>query len=373
MKIYQYINMLSLLSQNNILYVKDALTNSPNFLNVKHDTELNLYIAKHCHASDKTQQVVRECDGIILNPSANIVCYSGEYSEIYSYYDCQNDNNVVCDAISNLANYEVMEFLDGTCIRMYYHNNTWKVATKGHTDAGKAKWNSNKSFLELFNEVLVNYPNFNQENLNRNYTYVFILQHVENRIVCPIQSNNIYLLEVYENSTMKRQTCENVKVNIPKVLNITHKNDLMTFLELNDETSKGLYLRHNTSGHRMFIMNKLYEERQRLKGNTLDMNKHYLELRSGNKHYNFIQQFPEYTDMANEIEKNISDNVRHIHTLYMAKHIRKENVQINVNERKYLYPIHGFHLRTHQKITPEVTFNLMFCINPQFGLENLTQ
>jgi hypothetical protein len=58
--------------------------------------------------------------------------------------------------------------------------------------------------------------------------------------------------------------------------------------------------------------------------------------------------------------------------LYMSKHVRKEPVQLNVTEKKYLFPIHGYYLRTRQKMTPNVVANLMFCINGYFGLEDFT-
>lgn len=361
--------MLSLLSQN-ILHVQDALKQSPNFLNVKHDTTLNLYIAKHCHRSDTTQPLVRQCDGTVFNSDGKVVCYSGEYSEMYSYHELQNtENQEIGNALSNLSSFEVLEFLDGTCIRMYYHDGEWRVATKGHTDASKAKWSSEKSFLTLFEEALQNYPEFSRENLNKERTYVFLLQHVENKIVCPVESNRVYLLEVYENSTLNRVVESVTGVEEPKVLTVANSNELTVFLELNDETSKGVYLRNKENSQRLFILNKLYDERQKLKGNTLDMNKRYLELRSANRHYTFTQQFPEYGNIVEELEQNIQNNVKHIHQLYMSKHVRKETVQINQSEKKYLFPIHGYYLRTHQKMTPNVVMNLMFVIDTNFGLE----
>lgn len=362
--------MLSLLSQNNILLAKDVLSNSPNFLNVKHDTELNLYISKHCHKSDTTQQVVREGDGTILDSEGNIVCYSGESCETHSYYELQNqENQEVQEILDNLDNYEVLEFLDGTCIRVYFYNNEWRVATKGHTDANRAKWSSEKSFATLFEEALENHSEFSYDNLDRKYTYVFLLQHTENKIVCPVEENRVYLLEAYDNSTLQRVDVSVQGVDSPKVLEVKSRADVSVFLELNDETIKGVYIRNRFTGRRMFVLNKLYEERQRLKGNTLDMHKRYLELRCGNRHHTFATQFPEYVDIVSGLEENIKNNVRHIHQLYMAKHVRKENVNVSATERKYLFPIHGYYLRTSERITPNVVRNLMFCIDVYFGLE----
>lgn len=364
--------MLSLLASNNFDSVKEILTTAPHFLNVKSDPSQNLSLLKHCHKSDTSNQIVRESDGTILNYN-KVVCYSGEFCETYSYFDFQNkENTVFQDILRNLSNYEVQEFLDGTLIRYFYHNNRWQVSTKGHTDASKAKWSSEKSFLQLFQEVLVNYPEFSTDVMDKNHTYVFLLQHMDNKIICPITENKIYLLEVYNNSTLLRNEslCSPVKVDSPKHIEVTPES-LYIFLDLHDETSKGVYLRHKETGHRFFILNKLYEERQRLKGNTLNINKQYLDLRSSNRHMNFVKEFPEYTTQVAELERNIHDNVRYIHNLYMTKHIKRENITMSPSDYKYVYSIHGHYIRTREIITPQVVCNLLFLIDPYFGLVHL--
>lgn len=353
--------MLSLLNQTNILVAKNILAESPYFLNVKHDSDSNLYLTKVCHKSDLTQSVVRQGDGTIFDAYGKVVCYSGEYGENYNYSDLSNPNIKEIEAtLEQLADYEVLEYSDGTCIRVFFHNNKWCVATKGHTDAGKAKWSSDKSFLTLFQETLP----LKYEELNRKYTYVYLLQHVENKIVCPVTENKALLLEVYDNTTLTR-----VSAGASVALNITNRKDLTIFLELAEETNKGVYCSHRNSGHRMFVVSKLYEERQRLKGNTLDMRKHYCELRHCNNHTTFLTQFPEYAELVAEVEKTITLNVRHMHSLYMAKHVRKENTELTPNERKYMFVLHGYYLRTRIKMTYKVVENLLFCLNMYFGTE----
>lgn len=354
--------MLSLLANNNILNTKETLSSSPNFLNIKHDKENNLYITKLCHKSDTTQPLVKQCDGLVLNDTNNIVCYSGDYCEQVTVDTLQNKDSF---------DYDMYELLEGTCIRMYYHNNEWKTGTKGHTDASKSKWSSDKNFQELFNEALVNYPDFSTDTFDKNQTYVFLLQHIDNKIVCPCTENKIYLIDVYDNNTLTRVECVLSFVDSPKKLEFT-LDQLKTFLTLGEETIKGVNLYSKTSNTRQCVLTELYENRQKLKGNTLNMEKQYLILRCGNTHYNFNKQFPEYTDMVQTLEANIRQNVNYIHGLYMKKHVKRQEVVLSPEEHKYIFAIHGFYLRTRNIITKPLVETLMFVINNQFGATDLT-
>jgi len=269
--------------------------------------------------------------------------------------------------------YDVLEYLDGTCIRVYFHNNEWRVATKGHTDANRTKWSSEKSFGTLFQEVLQGYSGFSYDLLQRENTYVFLLQHSDNKIVCPVLENKIVLSEVYDNQTLVRVEPSPELVacfgGLRKIA-ISNTRELQVFLEVAEISQKGVYFRHKTNNSRFYVVCKKYHEREQLKGNTLDMKKQYCELRHANNHHQFTTQFPEYAPMVSELEQQIQNYVRHIHNLYMSKHVRKETVECNPIEKKFLYTIHGFYLRTRQKMTTKLVENLLFCVNPQFALDN---
>ena len=54
------------------------------------------------------------------------------------------------------ANYNDLVFencIEGTLLRVYYYNGSFRVATKKCIDANKSKWGSEKSFAELLNEI----------------------------------------------------------------------------------------------------------------------------------------------------------------------------------------------------------------------------
>jgi hypothetical protein len=269
--------------------------------------------------------------------------------------------------------------IDGTMIRLYYSGNEWCVGTKGHTDASKAKWSSEKSFRQMWDECCASYPEFSTEDLSINHTHVFLIQHVDNKIVCPVTQNNIYLTDVYDNRTLSSEDLTDpaystIKVDRPKKLSFDTPKELSTFMELNDSTVKGVFLYNKKTGARTFVLTNKYEEMQKLKGNTLDTGKHYLDLRSGNNHYSYTKHFPEFLPLVLHIENTIASNIRFMHNLYMEKHIRKNPDIVLTHEHKtYMFPLHGFYMRTGQVMNKTLVENLMFVVNRYFGLTDLSE
>ena len=92
----------------------------------------------------------------------------------------------------------IEEFVEGTMLHCFY-TDQWRIATRFCLDANSKFYrDKKKNFRELFLETMA-IKNFNFDLLNKQYSYIFILQHPENRIVTPFDNANIVLLEIYEN------------------------------------------------------------------------------------------------------------------------------------------------------------------------------
>lgn len=84
----------------------------------------------------------------------------------------------------------VEELIDGTQVNLWWYNG-WKLSTNNKIDAFNSKWGSEKSFGELFEEIV----EINKLELNQHYCYSFIIQHIENRIVSPVFENKVWHIE----------------------------------------------------------------------------------------------------------------------------------------------------------------------------------
>lgn len=101
--------------------------------------------------------------------------------------------------LGNISKYNVYMMKEGTCIRVFYHNNKWHVTTTRKLSAFKSKWGSNESFGELFEKMILEKSGLKLEefldSLNKNLKYSFGTSKFT-RIVCPKHSDmlNYFML-----------------------------------------------------------------------------------------------------------------------------------------------------------------------------------
>jgi hypothetical protein len=109
--------------------------------------------------------------------------------------------------------YKFYNLIEGTYIRMYYHEK-WRFATTRMIDSSnpKSKYNSHKTFKQLFLDIVGDTIDFTK--FNKEYTYQFVLQHPENRITRRQTDKKVFLYEIVNNITGCRSIDE--KENILK-------------------------------------------------------------------------------------------------------------------------------------------------------------
>ena len=89
---------------------------------------------------------------------------------------------------------EYQYLIDGTMINMFYHNNEWLVSTRSNIGATN-KWNKTMTFKDMFNECSTK---VDYDTLNTKHTYSFVMRHTKNKIISPVDKNELILVEVYE-------------------------------------------------------------------------------------------------------------------------------------------------------------------------------
>jgi len=164
----------------------------------------------------KFHPIVKECRGLILR-----------YNPIKDFR--QQDFKVLCRSFDRFYNYgenpddEYFKFeeavftekLDGTLINVYHDGKKWCVATRKTAFGESSLPFTDKSFFEYFTETLMNNINYKIKMINKNitinipedfydlfenygckeYTYIFELTGIENRIVTPYDKNKVTLLD----------------------------------------------------------------------------------------------------------------------------------------------------------------------------------
>jgi hypothetical protein len=347
----------------NIQNLTDLLSANPFYLNIKHDKTEDLFLLKLSPKSDINNLLVSQCDGTMLNAEMQVVCYSGQVKPNYLSNDLPKDLFK-----THISTYKFVELLDGTCIRVFYHNNKWVVSTKGHTNAMESKWQSSKSFGELFNECI----QLDYSKLNQNNTYVFILRHTENNPIDKVVDNCVYHIATYNtHMLLSDQSTESLSL-LPKSYQFNTLKEFFESFKKMKSTSKG-YLMTYLNKNMCIINNYRYEYLKMLKGNNLNMEHQYLYLYSINEHLNLIRHFPEYTYVQTKLEPLINARVAEIFNLYREKFIKKnpEKQTMSPVDWKYVYAVHSHYLETQTNITFATVKTVMFKKNCLFIYENI--
>ena len=161
---------------------EDLLSKPPYNISIKTDGKYKLLKYNQIE-SDFDYETVQEARGCIITQD-----FDGEW--IY-----------VCRPFKKFFNYGerwaahidwsytlITEKIDGSLMKMWFHNGKWHLSTSGTIDAFKAPVNESKhTFGELFEFILCrDIQSFAEEvNLDPNFTYLFEMVAPEARIVIP--------------------------------------------------------------------------------------------------------------------------------------------------------------------------------------------
>ena len=133
-------------------------------------------------------EITNECRGLILE--------KGTWRVVAKAFDRFFNFNEGKAADIDCASAKAYEKIDGSLILLYFYKGSWRVATRGSINAGGKLPTSDlhKSFAELFWKIL-DVDNTESVFL-KNYTYVFELASMHNRVVKTYEQPELYLLTV---------------------------------------------------------------------------------------------------------------------------------------------------------------------------------
>ena len=149
----------------------------------------NIAIFKYNNAAKYGTELQRNSRGVIVDlDTKKIICssFNGSYS-LDQFMNNVSVNNCI-----------VEENIEGTLINMYFYDNRWKISTKFSINADETKFKSDKTFRQLVDDVV---DITALKNLDKNFTYSFVLVHKDLRLVTPVTENKIYHIETTNNIT----------------------------------------------------------------------------------------------------------------------------------------------------------------------------
>jgi len=318
----------------------------------------------------------------------NIIRYNKKLPENMHYRSVIQDissGNIVCIAPSKSVEFHedmynnimAEEFIDGTMINLFWDEVDWQIATRSCV-GGYNRFYDGKTFRCMFLEALPdesnldNLPKTSENNLP--LVYSFVLQHVDNRIVAPIQDNKVYLVELFEINNMDDHANINI-INLrenefakriikehsflrPKLYHLNCNETNIRLLKetyAGDKTPymiQGIVFKNMDLGLRAKYRNPNYEIVRKLRGNQAKKLYRFLELNKDEKVLEYLRYYSEEWDLFVSYQDIWQKYIKQLHTHYVDCYILHNN---GIKSYPYKYKVHMYKLHEIYKETKEKT------------------
>lgn len=356
--------VIKFLNYNNVSAFEDVkmLLNQNDIL-VKEDGNLYLVYYKRDETNlNVLNPLQRNCNGTIFEKDTNrLVCNS--YDKFLKIDNDLNDNFK-----TNFNDLVFENCIEGTLLRVYYHNGNFRIATKKCIDANKSKWGSVKSFAELFKEG-INATHFKNYQFEADKVYFFILKHPENNMVFyntnisldlidifKISENKVYLekegVDVYGNKLIQLETYNELKeyMNNMSIVNMKHQG-LVVYNKNNPEIKQRLIF-------------SLYKKAHLLINNEPSIYERFLKMRTNKELLKeYFTYFPQHEKDFHTMESGFCQFVDDVHRLYLDTRVFKKEIVIQKNFRKLIYDLHGLYLKDRNPLMRKQIMDYMMTLN----------
>ncbi len=268
-----------------------------------------LYLFKYDSIrADMSNSVVQECRGLILNKEASWATVCFPYTKFFNH-------NESLAAILDLDTTRIYPKLDGSLLNLYYFNDKWNVATSGNPDAvGPVHHNNDLiTFNSLFWLIWKQLGYILPPNNFKDYTFMFELTSIFNRVVVQYKSSDLILHGIRHNITHNEIKLDRLGLNRHWDWCNWHKCVGTNFLNfdilfkqienLDPLKQEGVIL-IDKDFNRVKVKSKAYVNLHHVKSNMCP--KSMLEIIRNNESEEFLSQFPEYRLLHTTIKKQYS-------------------------------------------------------------------
>jgi hypothetical protein len=295
-------------------YIKTVIENS--------NDELNrvMFIANR-FKSDFNNPMSFECNGLIAEYNKK----SNTWKMLVVPTELFNSQKLIKSEINNYYNhnnYQLHKVYDGTIINLYYYKDSWRISTNKAYDANNLLYTDNKTYLDVFNEILNNYPNFTVDKLSTNKCYTLCMKYYKYHPFIENPHEN-------QNKLIFIQSVDMDELNLNKKLKINNQEDLgieiAEIYDLNNFASlQNIYLILNNEINR-FKKENQYENYKPLFG---------FILRS--KNFNITKNYSNILLESNLLSKirNLIYNHNFTKKLHFYNVLEQQN-NININKNYY--------------------------------------
>jgi hypothetical protein len=259
------------------------------------------------------------------------------------------------------------DYIEGSMINLYYDNEEWQISTRTIIGGKGVFFKGGKNFRQMFLECM-NEKDIEFEDFDKDYSYSFVIQHPDNRIVSKINKPNLVLCGVFkcENTSVKEVSFKDFdivkKVQIPKIYEFNSIDEAREMFANPLNTPyyiQGVILKYDNM--RTKIRNPNYEYVRQLRGNQSKTQFQYLSLRTQGHVSEFLKYYPEYNDEFREYRRQVHDFTRQLHMNYISCYVKKHKPLCEYPRefRQHMYALHQKYIQELIPIKKYITYEFV--------------
>lgn len=259
------------------------------------------------------------------------------------------------------------EFIEGTMINIFFDhtvgdNGDWVVCTRSNVGARTVFYRDgpieyDKTFRYMFLEAATT-TQLSFDELPKEYTYSFVLQHPKNKIVVPVQEPRIFLVACYhiDNETkIVKEISREEQISIMEKTMVCFPGrfsfdsyDKLREKWANDATDykvMGVVIKNIENGDRTKFRNPTYECVRRLRGNQPKLQYQYLILRKEGSVSKYLKYFSEDSEAFSDFRHKIHAFTNELHTNYIMCYVKKTKPlkEYPSQFRPHMYNLHSLY------------------------------
>lgn len=285
----------------------------------------NLFVLNYDQIeSPKMEPIVKECRGLILDESLNIICRP--FDRFFNLGEADTDK-------LDLSDFVFAPKLDGSLIKVYHWYGCWRIATRGtaFAESNVGDWGITFQDLALSALGFKTISEFddwcmNTVQMNVGQTYLFELTAPENRVVTPYSDRKMTLLAIRNTGTgeyVQPSDLERENLNINNVVGYTASEIVQKANELKN-LEEG-FIGYNRNGvPEIKVKSAAYVAVHHIRGEGLN-EKRSCELVLSGEVEEYLTYFPEDAKILDKYIKGWALAQKTIHAVYeYFKHIEDQ-------------------------------------------------
>jgi hypothetical protein len=313
------------------------------------------YLIKFSPHTQSTDPAINRLRGVIFN-AKTLKVYSLGYPVPMEFKDqdkaCQDST---LQTIKGQP-YLVQEALDGTLIRLWFHEESgkWMLSTNSKEDANDAYWMNDLSFGELFESTLQTILN----GLNPDHVYLFSLCHPLNVIVVNHVQPHIYHVTTYDRVSLE-EVVDDLGLERPPIHQIS-VDEVLERVKSSKGTpvaSAGYVIVQSIEGedetvvHRYRFENANYTSARVLRGDSNKIESILLThmMNSPEQLEEFLLYYPIYVPTYNLLIERYNALAWMLYQTYSQRYQQHRYILVHPRHHRFLLEMHTELYMTHLK------------------------